>query len=86
MQLALNKYTIMRKNSEWEASTEQNEQLTALSAEISKKMEALSNITKIINKKDKGDNSNQDRNNMNSYSNNSSKNRKAEREAKYVWK
>ena len=73
MQLALNKYTITRENSEWEAPTEQNEQLTTLSAEISKKMEALSNITKIINKKDKGDNSNQDRNNMNSYSNNSSK-------------
>ena len=76
----------MRKNSEWEAPTEQNEQLTALSVEISKKMEAQSNITKIINKKNKGDNSNQDRNYMNSYSNNSSKNRKAEREAKYVWK
>ena len=45
MQLALNKYTIMKENSEWGAPTEQEEQMTALSAKLSKKMEALNEIT-----------------------------------------
>ena len=46
MQLAFNKYTIMKENGEWGAPTEQEEQMTALSAELSKKMEALSEIVR----------------------------------------
>ena len=55
MQLALNKYIIMKENGEWGALTEQEEQMTALSAELSKKMEALSEINKQINRRGKID-------------------------------
>ena len=83
MQLALNKYTIMKENGEWRAPTEQEEQMTALSAGLSKKMEALSEITKKINKRGK---MNQDRSTQYPNKNNSSKARKARKEARHAWK
>ena len=82
MQLALNKYTIMKENGEWGAPTEQEEQMTALSAELSKKMEALSEITKQI----KRGKSNQDRASQQPNNSNSSKARKARKEARHAWK
>ena len=44
MQLALNKYTIMKENGEWGTPIEQEDQMTALSAELSKKMEIADKI------------------------------------------
>ena len=83
MQLTLNKYTIMKENGEWGSPTEQDEQMTALSADMFKKMEALSKITKKIKKRGKID---QDRSNQYPNNNISNKVRKARKEARHTWK
>ena len=90
MTIALNKYTIMKENGEWGAPTEQEEQLTALSAEVSKKMDALNTLSKKIKKKGKSDRNGKDRNNngnrSNQSDNSSTKSRKAAKEARNKWK
>ena len=57
--------------------------MTALSAKLSKKMEALNEITKKINKRGK---TGQDRSNQYPNNPNSSKARKARKEARQAWK
>jgi len=51
MNIALNKYTFMKENEDWGTPTEQEEQLNALSAEVSKKMVALNHLSKTIKKR-----------------------------------
>ena len=72
----------MKVNGEWGDPTEQEEQTTSLSTELSKKMEALSEITKQI-KRYKTD---QDRTSQQPNNSNSSKARKARKEARHAWK
>ena len=69
MNIALNKYTFMKENEDWGTPTEQEEQLNALSAEVSKKMVALNHLSKTIKKKGKGDRNNRDRSNNGNGSN-----------------
>ena len=90
MMITLNKYTIMKENGDWGAPTEQEEQLTALSTEVSKKIDALNSLSDKIKKKGKNDRNSNNRSNngnrSNQSANSSAKSRKAAKEARNKWK